>query len=82
MIGSYHLTYYFNFEREKSYNMIYNGVRSVDACKHVLLAVHGEGIYEEQKNDMVEYYGEEIFKQAEDELYNSRIFKLIFEEGI
>ena len=62
--------------------MIYNGVRSVDAGKHVLLAVHGEGIYEEQKNDMVEYYGEEIFKQAEDELYNSRLFKLIFEEGI
>ena len=62
--------------------MIYNGVRSVDACKHVLLTVHGEGIYEEQKNDMVEYYGEEIFKQAEDELYNSRLFKLIFEEGI
>ena len=62
--------------------MIYNGVRSVDACKHVLLVVHGEGIYEEQKNDMVEYYGEEIFKQAEDELYNSRLFKLIFEEGI
>lgn len=61
--------------------MIYNGIRSVDACKHVLLAVHGEGIYEDQKDEMKEFYGEEIFNKAEEELYNSRLFKLIFEEG-
>lgn len=61
--------------------MIYNGIKSVDACKHVLLAVHGEGIYESQKEEMKEFYGEKIFNKAEEELYNSRLFKLVFGEG-
>lgn len=61
--------------------MIYNGVKSVEACKHVLLAVHGEGIYDEQKDEMVTFYGNEIFNKAEEELYNSRVFQLVFGEG-
>lgn len=61
--------------------MIYNGVKSVDACKHVLLAVHGEGIYETQREEMKEFYGEEIFNKAEKELYDSRLFQLVFGEG-
>lgn len=58
--------------------MLYNGVKSVDACKHVLLAVWGEGIYESQKDEMISFYGEEIFNQAENDLYKSRLFKLVF----
>lgn len=61
--------------------MKYNGVKSVDACKHVLLAVHGEGIYDEQKEEMKMFYGSEIFDKAEEELYNSRLFQLVFGEG-
>lgn len=52
--------------------------KTVDQCMHVLLAVHCEGIYDTQKDELKEYYGCEIFEEAESTLYNSRTFQLIF----
>lgn len=52
--------------------------RSVEGCKHVLMSVHCNEIYDMVKDEMVEFYGKDIFSKAEEELYASRAFEIIF----
>lgn len=54
--------------------------KSVNGCMHVLMSVHGNGIYESQVAELLDFYGEEILNKAESELYNSRMFELVFGE--
>lgn len=51
----------------------------IDELTHLLLAVWGEGIYLEQIDDIINYYGNDLVKEAELMLYNTTIFKLIVE---
>ena len=55
-----------------------NMVKSVDNCKHVLLAVWGENMYNSQRTELLNYYGPDIFNMAESELYSSRTFQIVF----
>lgn len=60
--------------------MIYNGVKSVEACIHALISVHLLDIYDAQKQYMIDYYGIDIFNEAEEKFSNlSHTFKLATE---
>lgn len=52
--------------------------KSVEGCKHVLMSVHCNDIYNTSRDEMIEFYGNEIFAKAEEELYSSRAFAIIF----
>lgn len=52
--------------------------KSVEGCKHVLMSVHCNDIYEASKDEMIKFYGMDMFKKAEEELYSSRAFAIIF----
>lgn len=51
----------------------------IDDCKHILLSVYLNDIYEEQKESLIRYYGEDIFKRADKEIRDSRAFYLLYE---
>lgn len=52
--------------------------KSVEGCKHVLMSVHCNDIYEVSRDEMIDFYGIEMFRKAEEELYSSRAFAIIF----
>lgn len=54
--------------------------KSVNGCMHVLLSVHGNGLYESQVAELLDFYGEKILNEAETKLYNTRMFELVFGE--
>lgn len=51
----------------------------IDDCKHILLSVYLNDIYEEQKESLINYYGEDVFKRADKEIRDSRAFYLLYE---
>lgn len=54
--------------------------KSVGGCMHVLMAIHSNGLYESHLAELLDFYGKEIFDKAETELYNSRMFEIVFGE--
>lgn len=51
----------------------------INDCKHILLSLYLNDIYEQQKESLIKYYGEDIFKRADKEIKDSRAFYLLYE---
>lgn len=51
----------------------------INDCKHILLSVYFNDIYDEQKDSLIKYYGIGIFNKADNEIKRSRTYQLIVE---
>lgn len=51
----------------------------VDELNHLLLAVWGHDIYLQQIQDIIDHYGDDTVREAEELLYNTTVFRLIVE---
>lgn len=52
-------------------------IGKVDEINHVLIAVWCNDLYSSQIDSIVEHYGEEEVKKAEEALYQTTVFKMI-----
>lgn len=55
----------------------------VSEAMHVLMAVHlqGEDLYLNQIDEIINHYGEETVRSAEENLYTSRAFDILTQES-
>lgn len=49
----------------------------VNDCKHILLSLYANDIYEEQKDSLKKYYGGKVFHIADNEIKRSRAYAIL-----